>query len=320
MRSISENDIAESSKNIEAQETAARILRALPLFLCRKGQRKMVTETFRMDISAVGSDDGINTYEIRRKWAEKGKKALVIELYPTLTADKCGNMDVSTMHLMNHVQELGWGEVRIVNLYSKVFSEKPTVSQLSEDDNNLSYIEEILEEQDIGGYDIVIAWGNTLISHRQTIQAKTDLLTMIKEKGLAKQVKCIVTNNLKADGVHPLYLGLRYSKDIWSLQPFPLEKVLNELESTEKKASARSSKKVSKEENEAVSGDSNVTVPAANGEKALSDRKEAVSAENDEKASDRNMEAVPADSSEKASAEIGKKRKGVKRDVSADKK
>ena len=270
-------------------------MRALPLFLCRKGQ-KMVTETFRMDISAVGSDDGINTYEIRRKWAEKGKKALVIELYPTLTADQCGNMDVSTMHLMNHVQELGWGEVRIVNLYSKVFSEKPTVSQLSEDDNNLSYIEEILEEQDIGGYDIVIAWGNTLISHRQTIQAKTDLLTMIKEKGLAKQVKCIVTNNLKANGVHPLYLGLRYSKDVWSLQPFPLEKVLNELESTEKKASA--------ENDEAVSGDSKVTVPAANGEKALSERKVAVSGENDEK----------------ASTEIGKKRKGVKRDVSADKK
>ena len=296
MRSISENDIAGSSKNIEAQETAARILRALPLFLCRKGQKKMVTETFRMDISAVGSDDGINTYEIRRKWVEKGKKALVIELYPTLTADQCGNMDVSTMHLMNHVQELGWGEVRIVNLYSKVFSEKPTVSQLSEDDNNLSYIEEILEEQDIGGYDIVIAWGNTLISHRQTIQAKTDLLTMIKEKGLAKQVKCIVTNNLKANGVHPLYLGLRYSKDVWSLQPFPLEKVLNELESTEKKASA--------ENDEAVSGDSKVTVPAANGEKALSERKVAVFGENDEK----------------ASTEIGKKRKGVKQVVSADKK
>lgn len=291
MRSISENDIAGSSKNIEAQETAARILRALPLFLCRKGQKKMVTETFRMDISAVGSDDGINTYEIRRKWAEKGKKALVIELYPTLTADQCGNMDVSTMHLMNHVQELGWGEVRIVNLYSKVFSEKPTVSQLSEDDNNLSYIEEILEEQDIGGYDIVIAWGNTLISHRQTIQAKTDLLTMIKEKGLAKQVKCIVTNNLKANGVHPLYLGLRYSKDVWSLQPFPLEKVLNELESTEKKASARSSKKASEEEKEAVSMENSEEISVV--------RKETASAENDEAVSGDSKVTVPAANGEK---------------------
>ena len=54
----------------------------------------------------------------------------------------------------------------------------------------------------------------------------------------------------------------------------------------------------------AVSGDSKVTVPAANGEKALSERKVAVFGENDEK----------------ASTEIGKKRKGVKRDVSADKK
>lgn len=301
-----------AGKNIEAQETAARILRALPLFLCRKGERKMVTETFCMNISAVGSDDGRSTYEIHRKWAEKGKKALVIELYPTLTADKCGSMDVSTMHLMNHVQELGWSEVRIVNLYSRVFSEKPTVSRLSADDNNLSYIEEILEEQDIGGYDIVIAWGNTLISHRQTIQAKTDLLNMIKEKGLAEQVKCIVTDNLKADGVHPLYLGLRHSKDVWSLQPFPLEKVLDELESMEKKASARSSKKGSDEEKEAAS--------AEGGEKLSVVSKETASVENGEKVSDRNAESVPADNSEKASAQTGKKRKGVKQVVSADKK
>ena len=301
-----------AGKNIEAQETAARILRALPLFLCRKGERKMVTETFCMNISAVGSDDGRSTYEIHRKWAEKGKKALVIELYPTITADKCGSMDVSTMHLMNHVQELGWSEVRIVNLYSRVFSEKPTVSRLSADDNNLSYIEEILEEQDIGGYDIVIAWGNTLISHRQTIQAKTDLLNMIKEKGLAEQVKCIVTDNLKADGVHPLYLGLRHSKDVWRLQPFPLEKVLDELESMEKKASARSSKKGSDEEKEAAS--------AEGGEKLSVVSKETVSVETGEKVSDRNTEAVPADNSEKASAQTGKKRKGVKQVVSADKK
>ncbi len=301
-----------AGKNIEAQETAARILRALPLFLCRKGERKMVTETFCMNISAVGSDDGRSTYEIHRKWAEKGKKALVIELYPTITADKCGSMDVSTMHLMNHVQELGWREVRIVNLYSRVFSEKPTVSRLSADDNNLSYIEEILEEQDIGGYDIVIAWGNTLISHRQTIQAKTDLLNMIKEKGLAEQVKCIVTDNLKADGVHPLYLGLRHSKDVWSLQPFPLEKVLDELESMEKKASARSSKKGSDEEKEAAS--------AEGGEKLSVVNKETVSVETGEKVSDRNTEAVHVDNSEKASAQTGKKRKGVKQVVSADKK
>lgn len=203
----------------------------------------MVTEMFCMNVRAVGSDDGMNTYEIHRKWAEKGKKSLVIELYPTLTADKCGNMDVSTMHLLNHVQEIGWGEMRIVNLYSKVFSEKPTVKQLTDNENNLSYIEEILEEKDIKDYDIVIAWGNTLVSHINTIHAKIDLLTMMKNKGLAKQIKCIITENMKAEGVHPLYLGLRYSKDIWKLKQFPLEKVLSELEGGEKKASTENDKK-----------------------------------------------------------------------------
>lgn len=203
----------------------------------------MVTEKFCMNVRAVGSDDGMNTYEIHRKWAEKGKKSLVIELYPTLTIDKCSSMDVSTMHLLNHVQELGWCEVRIVNLYSKVFAEKPKVSQLTDNNNNLSYIEEILEEQDIKDYDIVIAWGNTLAGHAQTVHAKTDILTMMKNRGLIKQVKCIVTDNMKAEGVHPLYLGLRYSKDVWKLKQYPLEKVLRELNSGKKKDSVESDKK-----------------------------------------------------------------------------
>ena len=95
------------------------------LWFQKEQEGNMVTERFQMEVTAVGSDDGTHTYEIQRKWREKGKNSLVVELYPTLTASRCGSMDVSTMHLINHVQELGWGEVRIVNLYSKVFSEKP---------------------------------------------------------------------------------------------------------------------------------------------------------------------------------------------------
>lgn len=147
--------------------------------------------------------------------------------------------------------------------------------------------------EDVSG---TIAWGNTLISHRQTIQAKTDLLTMMKDKGLSKQVKCIVTDNMKADGVHPLYLGLRHSKDVWRLQPYPLETVLKELENTEKKASGKSSTKASDE------------------------NKEAASAANSEGDSAESKEMVPAENGEKVSAENGKKKKEVKRNVPPDKK
>lgn len=194
----------------------------------------MITEKFQMEITAIGADDGTDTYEIRRKWEDAGKKSLIIELYPTLTVDKCGNMDISTMHLLNHAKELGWSELRIVNLYSTVFSGKPSVSQLTDNNANLSYIEGILEEDDIKEYDIVIAWGNTLSKHKTTIDTKIDLLSMIKEKGLANQVRCIITDNLGVYGVHPLYLGLRHSNERWRLKKYPVEKMLSELEENEK--------------------------------------------------------------------------------------
>ena len=55
---------------------------------------------------------------------------------------------------------------------------------------------------------------------------------MLKEKGLENQVKHIITDRLDTNGqrgTHPLYLGLRYAKETWKLQPYPLEKALEEL-------------------------------------------------------------------------------------------
>lgn len=193
----------------------------------------VVTENFNMLVEVTGSDDGRNTYEVRRKWGDEGKKALVVELYPTISAEQCEKMDLSAMHLQNHTKELGWDDVHIVNLYSNIFDSKPLASQLKDDIENLSYIEEILEKDDIKDYDIVIAWGNSLSTHIGTVKAKIDLLNMLKDKGLLEQVKCIVTENLsvvECYGVHPLYLGLRYSKDKWSLVEYPVDEELEKLE------------------------------------------------------------------------------------------
>lgn len=212
----------------------------------------MVRENFTLNVEAVGTEDSNRTYEIRRRWSDEGKKSLVIELYPTLSVNECGKLDLSTMHLLNHVAELGWGEMRIVNLYSTIFDKKPLVSQLTEDSDNLSYIEEILEEADIADYDIVIAWGNSLVSHTMTINAKIDLLNMIKDKGLEKNTKCIVTDTLctiGSYGVHPLYLGLHYSKDVWDLIDYPINEILSELTKSikaEKSKEVKSKKGVKK--------------------------------------------------------------------------
>lgn len=212
----------------------------------------VIKEKINMCVEVVGSDDSKNTYEIRRKWGDDGKKALVVELYPTISVEDCCKSDLSTMHLMNHVKELGWNEVSIVNLYSEIFNSKPLVSQLNDDVYNLSYIEELLESENISEYDIVIAWGNSLSTHSKTIRAKIDLLNMLKSKGLIKQVKCIITETLsvvECYGVHPLYLGLRYSNDKWSLVEYPVEEELEKLEksiNSSGKETPKAKKKMSK--------------------------------------------------------------------------
>ena len=148
------------------------------------------------------------------------------------------------MHLINHVNDFGWKEIRIVNLYANVITKKPSVSELQE--NSLAYIEEILEEEDIKTYDIVIAWGNSLLTHKGTINVKTDLLSMLEEKGLSKNVKCISVEGVSAKsvGVHPLYLGLHYPREKWNLIDYPLKESLEALIQSEKRDKTEKGKKV----------------------------------------------------------------------------
>lgn len=136
----------------------------------------------------------------------------------------------------------------MLNLYATVVNGKPSVSQLQ--GNSLAYIEEILETKDIKTYDIVVAWGNSMATHKNTIKAKIDLLSMLMEKGLS--AKCITVDCLstkKSYGIHPLYLGLHYPKDKWKLIDFPVKEMLEELEKslkTDKTSEKKKTKKVEK--------------------------------------------------------------------------
>ncbi|WP_455717065.1 hypothetical protein [Anaerosporobacter sp.] len=40
----------------------------------------MITKGITMQTTVIGAEKGNKTFEIRKKWNEKGKKALVIEL------------------------------------------------------------------------------------------------------------------------------------------------------------------------------------------------------------------------------------------------
>ena len=212
----------------------------------------MVNESVSMQVTVVGTEDGKETYEIRRVWNASGKKALVLELYPTISVKNSMVLDISTMHLLNHARELGWGEVRVVNLYPYVFDKKPGVDELHESVENLEYIRDILTGKEIAEYDIVIAYGSSLSSHACTQHIKRNILLMLQEYKLEAQVKHIITDTIDTEkqcGTHPLYLGLRHSAEVWKLAEFPLAQMLDECsphKETAEKTSVTTSKRGSR--------------------------------------------------------------------------
>jgi hypothetical protein len=185
----------------------------------------MNVSTYKLSVEVFGTQE--NTYEIRRSWNEKGKAALMIALYPTIGINEAGKTDLSTMHLMNHAEEMKLGSISICNLYSRIFKLKPSVKELSLDDKNLSYIEEIALKGDFDH--IICSWGSSHSTHRTTQEAKLRLLTFFKDKKLDKKLRHILSETIELDeatALHPLYLGLHSSREKWSLEEFPTDKVI----------------------------------------------------------------------------------------------
>ena len=221
----------------------------------------MIRKQGNIETTVVASDDGRQTFEIFKKWDEDRRMGMVIELYPTISAERECEMDLSTMHLMNHVKDFDWGAVRIVNLYSTVFTGKPTANMLKQDMENVAYIEGILEGVDSVDMDIVIAWGSSLSTHMNTVETKSDLLQMMKNRGLQPRVKCIVADagdEEAAQGTHPLFLGLHHGKDEWKLESFDMDKALAGLEAyigeREERKKGQKKEKKSAEISEKISG------------------------------------------------------------------
>lgn len=226
----------------------------------------MITEVAEMMTEVVASDDGKDTYEVRRV-VDNGMtgQAIIVELYPTLTVDTRTHFDLSTMHLMNHMNMLGWREVRVINLFSSVFSSKPLSHQLHADDENLAYMEKILSDNNIRNYDIVICWGTTLQSNAAAREMKKAFLKMVTERHLEEQLKEITVDELETNdqiSPHPLYLGLRHAKDEWYLQKYTIPKLLRTKSEAEQTTASVDSKSKRKKSKKKVESETQETVEA----------------------------------------------------------
>lgn len=203
----------------------------------------MLIEKFTMNTELTYSENMDNTYAIKRVWDESKKKAVIIELYPTISVDRIGELDSSTCLLLNHMADLDLGEITVVNIYSKVFTYKPLVNDLVMDEENLSFLDTLFNNDEIYNKEIIIAWGSSHWTHKTTMEMKLAILKMLKEKKLDSLVKHIVPEFIdesSRQGVHPLFLGLRCSRQRWSLLSFDID---DEIEFIEKELMTRQEKK-----------------------------------------------------------------------------
>ena len=101
---------------------------------------------FNVETTVIGTSDGKETFEVRKQYNVEGKSAIILALYPTVSLLNPMNTDNSTNYLLNHAHELGYNDIRIINLYSTVFKAKPSTKRLHESDENMKHIQSLLTE------------------------------------------------------------------------------------------------------------------------------------------------------------------------------
>ena len=170
----------------------------------------MKTETTIVKSKALFSDDRTHRLLLRKEWDKTKPTAMVIMINPN-SADTL-NYDLTTMLVINNLNQLGYGTVNIVNLYS-IITTKLTLLRVSDDElldeENDTVIQQYAEKSDI----IVIAWGS-IGNYSQRIRDRQDELL----EALAPYAEKLYQIDEK--GYHPLTPIVRSQ---WNLQKYDLE-------------------------------------------------------------------------------------------------
>lgn len=170
----------------------------------------MKTETTVMKNKALFSDDGEHRLLLRREWDKNGKTAMIIMINPN-TADTL-SMDMTTMLVLNNLYKLGFGNVNIVNLYSRI-TPKLSLRFNSDDDLIDKECDEIIEQYSAMSDAIIIAWGSLGNTSERVRERQADILEILS-KFSNKLYK------IGEQGYHPLTPAVR---NHWELVPYEME-------------------------------------------------------------------------------------------------
>lgn len=183
---------------------------------------KEVTSTISSTI--LCSEDGKHTYMVRKQFPERsGNKAMVIQLYPTLTEDDVDTTDTTMLHFLNHLDDLQLKEVTFVNLFSKVCKARPSTKDLAIDEENLAQIKTLMQEKDFADCKVIVAWGTSMEKNVIATEMKRRIIKMYKEavpNGVLWQLTADDIYLKNDSAVHVLYMGIRHKNSKWKLEKF----------------------------------------------------------------------------------------------------
>ncbi len=175
----------------------------------------MKTETTIVKSKALFSDDGQHRLLLRKEWDKNKKTAMIVMINPN-TADTL-NYDLTTMLVINNLNELGFGSVNIVNLYSRIML-KLSLRFNSDDDLIDKECDEIIQQYASMSDAIIIAWGSVGKNSQRVRDRQSELLELLKNYA-NKLYK------IGEEGFHPLTPAVRNE---WELEPYETEENSND--------------------------------------------------------------------------------------------
>lgn len=177
--------------------------------------------TVTVETEIVCSSDCKYTYEVIKRFpGVDGQKGIMVSLYPTRTKDNLYADDTTLNHVVGHMQDMGLSELHMVNLFAQVAEGKIKASELTVDNENLKYLENIIGAPDFKEYVFIIAWGNSLATSYPCLKSKYEVYKLLKKyvtKPFAYQIN-LEDHDIGVDFAHPLYLGIRGGRFRWTLE------------------------------------------------------------------------------------------------------
>lgn len=189
----------------------------------------------------ISNKEGDRTYEIAKDIKGiDGKTAVVIMLYPGTSYKDMLKCDSTSQAIINHCEELGISNIRMVNLFSKVCSSRMSTRNIEIDTENIAYIEGIMKEENANSYYWIIGWGASMSASIVANKSKYMILLKLQKHLPSVKPKQFMVDNIDLQsekGVHPLYLGINYKNQVWTLQDYVIPKDI--LDNSKKKKESK---------------------------------------------------------------------------------